>query len=90
MSRTLSHRFPLADVPARNLSDLPRRTGYTLRTIQRWRVDGIPYWSADRVAIRLGVQRALAGTRPVKGSPVPSTTPAVTLRLPDATKHPLP
>ena len=30
------------------------------------------------------------GPRLVKGSPMPSTTPAVTLRLPDATKHPLP
>ena len=30
MSRTLSHRFPLADVPAPNLSDLSRRTGYPL------------------------------------------------------------
>jgi hypothetical protein len=30
------------------------------------------------------------GPRLVKGSPMPSTTPLVTLRLPDATKHPLP
>ena len=45
MSRTLSHRFPLDAVPAANRSDLSRRTGYPLRTIQRWRVDGIPYWS---------------------------------------------
>jgi lambda repressor-like predicted transcriptional regulator len=33
-----------------------------LRTIQRWRVDGIPYWSADRVAIRLGIHPALIWT----------------------------
>ena len=33
---------------------------------------------------------ALAGSRLVKGSPMPSATPAVTLRLPDATKHPPP
>ena len=62
MSRTPSHRFPLADVPARNLSDLSRRTGYPLRTIQRWRLNGIPYWSADRVAIRLGIHPALIWT----------------------------
>jgi hypothetical protein len=30
------------------------------------------------------------GPRLVKGSPMPSTTPMVTLRLPDATKRPLP
>ena len=62
MSRPTAHRFPLADVPARNLSDLSRRTGYPLRTIQRWRVHAIPYWSADRVAIRLGIHPALIWT----------------------------
>ena len=44
MSRTTAYRFPLAEVPAPNLSELARRTGYPLRSIQRWRVDGIPYW----------------------------------------------
>ena len=62
MSRTTAYRFPLAEVPAPNLSELSRRTGYPLRTIQRWRIDGIPYWSADRVAIRLGVHPSLIWT----------------------------
>ena len=62
MSQPASHRFPLAAVPAANLSDLARRTGYPLRAIQRWRVAGIPYWSADRVAIRLGIHQALIWT----------------------------
>ena len=62
MSRTTAYRFPLAEVPTPNLSELSRRTGYPLRTIQRWRVDGIPYWSADRVAIRLGIHPSLIWT----------------------------
>ena len=62
MPHNAAHRFPLEAVPASNLSELSRRTGYPLRTIQRWRVDGIPYWSADRVAIRLGIHPALIWT----------------------------
>ena len=55
-------RFPLVNIGASNLSELSRRTGYPLRTIQRWRVDGIPYTSADRVAVRLGIHPALIWT----------------------------
>ena len=56
MSATVTSRFPLTAIPLTNLSELSRRTGYPLRTIQRWHATGIPYWSADRVAIRLGVR----------------------------------
>jgi hypothetical protein len=63
MPRTLSLRFPLTAVPTTNLSEPARRTGYPLRTIQRAGVsDGIPYWSADRVAIRLGIHPSLIRT----------------------------
>jgi lambda repressor-like predicted transcriptional regulator len=62
MAHRATNRFPLDNIDAPNLSELARRTGYTLRTIQRWRIDGIPYWSADRVAIRLGIHPALIWT----------------------------
>ena len=55
MPSAVTSRFPLTAIPMTNLSELARRTGYPLRTIQRWHATGIPYWSADRVAIRLGV-----------------------------------
>ena len=53
-----AHRFPLAAVPASNLSELSRRTGSPLRTIQRWKTTGIPLHSADRLACRLGLHPA--------------------------------
>ena len=55
---TLPPRFPLDHVSCHNLCDLSRRSGYPLRTIQRWKTNGIPLYSADRLAIRLGVHPA--------------------------------
>jgi hypothetical protein len=60
-STTTRHRqprFPLDPVLCRNLCDLSRRTGYPLRTIQRWKTSGIPRYSADELAVRLGVHPA--------------------------------
>lgn len=51
MART---RYPLTDIHHDNLSELARRSGYSLRTIQRWKANGIPWHSADELAIRLG------------------------------------
>ena len=58
---TTQHRqptFSLDDVKRINLSELSRRTGYPLRTIQRWKTTGIPLHSADRLACRLGLHPA--------------------------------
>ena len=58
---TARHRqptFSLDDVNRTNLSELSRRTGYPLRTIQRWKTTGIPLHSADRLACRLGLHPA--------------------------------
>lgn len=48
------------DIDALNLSvaEIARRTGFTTRTVHRWRHTGIPLFSADRVAIRLGYHPA--------------------------------
>ena len=62
MSTKTANRFPLNAIATPNLSELARRTGYPLRTVQRWRAHGIPYWSADRVAIRLGLHPSLIWT----------------------------
>jgi hypothetical protein len=51
-------RYPLAAIHYRNLSDLARVSGYPLRTINRWKTSGIPRYSADRLAIRLGLHPA--------------------------------
>ena len=51
-------RFPLNEVNYSNLSELSRRCGYPLRTIQRWKTGGIPRHSADQLAIRLGLHPA--------------------------------
>lgn len=59
MSRSISIRFPLAAITGYNNCELARRTGYPVRTIQRWTTTGIPYYSADRLAIRLGVHPAI-------------------------------
>jgi lambda repressor-like predicted transcriptional regulator len=50
--------FSLDAIPRRNLSELARRTGYTVRTIQRWNTTGIPLHSADQLACRLGLHPA--------------------------------
>jgi phage terminase Nu1 subunit (DNA packaging protein) len=55
MPHSIKPRFPLTAIHGLNNSELARRTGYALRTIQRWSTDGIPLYSADRLAIRLGV-----------------------------------
>lgn len=52
-------RFPLDQVDYANFCDLSRRSGYPLRTIQRWKTTGIPLYSADRLAIRLGTHPAI-------------------------------
>jgi hypothetical protein len=57
-SPTMPIRYPLAAIHYRNLSDLARITGYPLRTINRWKANGIPRYSADRLAIRLGLHPA--------------------------------
>ena len=51
-------RFPLSDVGYTNLSELARHSGYPLRTIQRWKTNGIPSRSADHLAVRLGLHPA--------------------------------
>lgn len=61
MTTTTRHQqatFSLDDVPRTNLSELSRRSGYPLRTIQRWKTTGIPLHSADRLACRLGLHPA--------------------------------
>lgn len=50
--------FSLDDVHRTTLSELSRTSGYPLRTIQRWRVTGIPRNSADQLACRLGLHPA--------------------------------
>jgi hypothetical protein len=55
MSHAPKPRFPLTAIHGLNNSELAGRTGYALRTIQRWSTNGIPFYSADRLAIRLGV-----------------------------------
>ena len=58
MSTTTRHRqprFSLDEIERINLSELARRSGYPLRTIQRWKTSGIPRYSADRLACRLGL-----------------------------------
>lgn len=54
--------FNLDDIPRTNLSELARRTGYPLRTIQRWKTTGIPLYSADQLACRLGLHPACIWT----------------------------
>jgi hypothetical protein len=58
MARNITIRFPLTAIGGYNNSELARRTGFALRTIQRWTITGIPLYSADRLAIRLGVHPA--------------------------------
>ena len=61
MTTTTRHRqsrFPLDQVTCTNLCDLARRSGYPVRTIQRWKTTGIPYYSADKLAIKLGLHPA--------------------------------
>jgi hypothetical protein len=53
MPHTIKPRFPLTAIHGLNNSELARRTGYALRTIQRWSNTGIPLYSADRLAISL-------------------------------------
>ena len=58
MTTTTRHcqpTFSLDNVHRTNLSELSRRSGYPLRTIQRWKTSGIPLHSADRLACRLGL-----------------------------------
>ena len=57
-TRHQQRRFPLDDITCTNLSELSRRSGYPLRTIQRWKTTGVPLHSADQLAIRLGVHPA--------------------------------
>ena len=53
-SRRRQPTFSLDNVGRTNLCELARRTGYPVRTLQRWNTTGIPRYSADRLAIRLG------------------------------------
>ena len=55
---TTAPRFSLDEVGYSNLSELSRTCGYPLRTIQRWKTNGIPRPSADHLAIRLGLHPA--------------------------------
>ena len=54
MSTITAVRFRLDDIGYTNLSELARASGYPLRTIQRWKRHGIPRYSADALAVRLG------------------------------------
>lgn len=36
-------------------STLARSLDVDINTIRRWRKDGIPYWSADEVSIKIGL-----------------------------------
>jgi hypothetical protein len=54
MARNIAIRFPLTAIGGCNNSELARRTGFAVRTIQRWTIT----YSADRLAIRLGVHPA--------------------------------
>ena len=58
MTRSISIRFPLSTITGYNNCQLARRTGFSIRTIQRWTTTGIPLYSADRLAIRLGFHPA--------------------------------
>ena len=57
-TRERQPRFPLDHLSYNNLCELSRRSGYPLRTIQRWKASGIPLYSADQLAIQLGVHPA--------------------------------
>ena len=58
MARSITIRFPLAAITGYNNCELARRTGFAVRTVQRWTTTGVPLYSADRLAIRLGVHPA--------------------------------
>ena len=58
MAHSIRIRFPLAAITGYNNCELARRTVYPVRTIQRWTTTGIPLYSADKLAIRLGVHPA--------------------------------
>ncbi len=56
-TRTPRRRLPTFDldhITYVNLCDLARRSGYSVRTLQRWKTTGIPLHSADQLACRLG------------------------------------
>jgi transcriptional regulator with XRE-family HTH domain len=54
----MSTRFEFAALQL-SVSEVARRTGVTRRTVVRWKHGGIPRWSADTVAIRLGSHPAV-------------------------------
>lgn len=62
MPATVSRRrrptFSLDHVTHGNLSELALRSGYSPRTIHRWKTNGIPLHSADQLACRLGYHPA--------------------------------
>jgi hypothetical protein len=58
MARNSTPRFPLDAITGYNHCELARHTGFAVRSIQRWTRDGIPLWSADKLAISLGVHPA--------------------------------
>ncbi len=49
----MTTRFDFAAIGL-DTCEVAERTGFTRRSVQRWKVTGIPWRSADVVAIRLG------------------------------------
>ena len=54
--------FDLNQLPITSVAELAARTGYSTRTIQRWKTHGVPLHAADAVAIRLGLHPAIVWT----------------------------
>ena len=42
--------FDLNQLPITNVAELAARTGYSTRTIQRWKTHGVPLHAADAVS----------------------------------------
>ncbi len=52
-------RFPLSALGESNLTLLSAQTGINLRTLNRWKTNGVPLFAADRIAVSLGTHPAL-------------------------------
>ena len=54
--------FDLNQLPITSVAELAARTGYSTRSIQRWKISGVPLHAADAVAIHLGLHPAIVWT----------------------------
>ncbi len=56
--RWVEDRLTFDALGCRSMSDLAREVGVSLRTLHRWKRDGVPRLAADRVAVSLGFHPA--------------------------------